>query len=41
MLPEEMAALLQQPVATVKSNLRRGLELIRRKAEVTMKEYRR
>ncbi len=39
MLPDEIARLLGQPVATVKSNLRRGLELLRRKAEVTMKEY--
>jgi RNA polymerase sigma-70 factor, ECF subfamily len=39
MLPEEIAALLSQPVATVKSDLRRGLQLLRRKAAVTMKEY--
>jgi len=39
MLPDEIAALLQQPVPSVKSNLRRGLELLRRKAETTMKEY--
>lgn len=39
MLPEEMAKLLGQPVATVKSNLQRGLKLLRRKAEITMKEY--
>lgn len=39
MLPEEIAALLAQPVASVKSNLRRGLHLLRRKAAVTMKEY--
>jgi len=39
MLPEEIAALLGQPVATVKSNLQRGLQLLRRKAAVTMKEY--
>ena len=39
MLPDEIAALLGQPVATVKSNLQRGLKLIRRKAAVTMKEY--
>ena len=39
MSPDEIAALLSQPVATVKSNLRRGLELLRRKAEITMKEY--
>jgi len=39
MLPEEIARLLGQPVATVKSNLQRGLQLLRRKAAVTMKEY--
>jgi RNA polymerase sigma-70 factor (ECF subfamily) len=39
MLPDEMAKLLGQPVATVKSNLQRGLQLLRRKAAVTMKEY--
>ena len=39
MLPDEIAQLLAQPVATVKSNLHRGLKLLRRKAAVTMKEY--
>ena len=39
MLPEEIAALLGHPVATVKSHLQRGLQLLRRKAAVTMKEY--
>lgn len=39
MLPEEIAALLGEPVATVKSHLQRGLKLLRRKAAVTMKEY--
>jgi len=39
MLPDEIAKLLNQPVATVKSNLQRGLKLLRRKAEITMKEY--
>ena len=39
MSPDEMAKLLGQPVATVKSNLQRGLQLLRRKAAVTMKEY--
>ena len=39
MLPDEIAKLLGQPVATVKSNLQRGLKLLRRKAEITMKEY--
>ncbi|HWZ52014.1 MAG TPA: sigma-70 family RNA polymerase sigma factor [Granulicella sp.] len=41
MAPEEIAALLQQPVATVKSNLQRGLGLLRRKAKVMLKEFRR
>jgi len=39
MLPDEIAKLMGQPVATVKSNLQRGLQLLRRKAAVTMKEY--
>ena len=39
MLPDEIAKLLGQPVATVKSNLQRGSQLLRRKAAVTMKEY--
>lgn len=39
MLPDEIGKLLGQPVATVKSNLQRGLKLLRRKAEITMKEY--
>ena len=39
MLPDEIARMLGQPVATVKSNLQRGLKLLRRKAEITMKEY--
>ena len=39
MLPDEIAQLLGQPVATVKSHLQRGLKLLRRKAGVTMKEY--
>jgi RNA polymerase sigma-70 factor (ECF subfamily) len=39
MLPDEIATLLGQPVASVKSNLQRGLQLLRRKAAVTMKEY--
>ncbi len=39
MLPDEIAALLGQPVATVKSHLQRGLQLLRRKAAVTMREY--
>ena len=39
MMPDEIATLLAQPVATVKSNLQRGLKLMRRKAAVTMKEF--
>ncbi len=39
MRPEEIAVLLSQPVATVKSHLQRALKLLRRKAAVTMKEY--
>ena len=39
LLPEEIAAMLGQPVATVKSHLQRALKLLRRKATVTMKEY--
>ncbi|MDE1155899.1 MAG: RNA polymerase sigma factor [Acidobacteriaceae bacterium] len=39
MTPEEIAHLLGQPLATVKSHLQRGLKLMRRKAEITMKEY--
>jgi RNA polymerase sigma-70 factor (ECF subfamily) len=39
MSPGEISALLDQPLATVKSNLQRGLQLLRRKAAVTMKEY--
>ena len=39
MLPEEIAGMLGQSVASVKSQLHRGLTLLRRKAAVTMKEY--
>jgi RNA polymerase sigma-70 factor (ECF subfamily) len=39
MSPDEIATLLGQPVATVKSHLQRGLQLLRKKAAVTMKEY--
>jgi RNA polymerase sigma-70 factor (ECF subfamily) len=39
MLPDEIATLLGQPLNTVKSNLQRGLQMLRRKAAVTMKEY--
>jgi len=37
--PEEIAATLEAPVATVKSNLQRGLKLLRTKAEMHLKEY--
>jgi len=39
LLPDEIALTLGQPVATVKTHLRRGLELLRRKATGTLKEY--
>ena len=39
MTPDEIGRLLGQPLATVKSNLQRGLKLLRQKAAVTMKEY--
>ncbi len=39
MSAEEIAQTLGQPPATVKSNLQRGLKLLRQKAAVTMKEY--
>lgn len=37
--PEEIAATLESPLATVKSNLQRGLKLLRAKAETTLKDY--
>jgi DNA-directed RNA polymerase specialized sigma24 family protein len=39
MLPDEIAGMLGQSVASVKSQLHRGLALMRRKAAITMKEY--
>ena len=39
MEPEEIALLLGQPVATVRSNLQRALHLLRQKAETTLKEF--
>jgi len=39
MMPEEIAALLDAPVATVKSNLQRGLKLLRAKALSQLKEF--
>jgi RNA polymerase sigma-70 factor (ECF subfamily) len=37
--PEEIAALLGSPLATVKSHLQRGLKLLRTKAAIHLKEY--
>jgi RNA polymerase sigma-70 factor (ECF subfamily) len=37
--PDEIAATLQAPVATVKSHLQRGLKLLRAKAESHLKEF--
>jgi RNA polymerase sigma-70 factor (ECF subfamily) len=37
--PEEIASTLGAPVATVKSQLQRGLKLLRAKAEIQLKEY--
>jgi RNA polymerase sigma-70 factor (ECF subfamily) len=37
--PEEIAATLDSPLATVKSNLQRGLKLLRAKAESNLKEF--
>ena len=37
--PEEIAATVDAPVATVKSNLQRGLKLLRAKATTQLKEY--
>jgi RNA polymerase sigma-70 factor (ECF subfamily) len=37
--PEEIAATLAEPLATVKSQLQRGLKLLRAKAESQLKEY--
>jgi RNA polymerase sigma-70 factor (ECF subfamily) len=37
--PEEIAATLDAPVATVKSQLQRGLKLLRAKAATQLKEY--
>lgn len=39
MLPEEIAATLDAPLATVKSHLQRGLKLLRAKAASSLKEY--
>jgi RNA polymerase sigma-70 factor (ECF subfamily) len=37
--PEEIAATLEAPLATVKSHLQRGLKLLRAKATNHLKEY--
>ena len=37
--PDEIAATLESPLATVKSNLQRGLKLLRAKAESNLKEF--
>jgi RNA polymerase sigma-70 factor (ECF subfamily) len=37
--PEEIAATLDAPLATVKSNLQRGLKLLRAKAECNLKDF--
>lgn len=37
--PEEIAATLNEPLATVKSHLQRGLKLLRAKAECHLREY--
>lgn len=37
--PDEIAATLDAPLATVKSQLQRGLKLLRAKAELHLKEY--
>jgi RNA polymerase sigma-70 factor (ECF subfamily) len=37
--PEEIAATLASPLATVKSNLQRGLKLLRAKASSHLKQY--
>jgi len=37
--PEEIAATLQAPLATVKSHLQRGLKLLRSKATTHLKDY--
>jgi RNA polymerase sigma-70 factor, ECF subfamily len=39
MMPEEIAAMLDAPLATVKSNLQRGLKLLRAKAASQLREF--
>ena len=37
--PDEISRLLGQPLATVKSNLQRGLKILRQNTAITLKEY--
>lgn len=37
--PDEIATTLEAPLATVKSNLQRGLKLLRAKAETSLREF--
>jgi len=39
MTPDEIAIMVRAPLATVKSNLQRGLKQLRAKAEQTLKEF--
>ncbi|HWE87732.1 MAG TPA: sigma-70 family RNA polymerase sigma factor [Terracidiphilus sp.] len=39
LLPEEIAVLLETPVATIKSQLQRGLKLLRARAATQLKEF--
>jgi RNA polymerase sigma-70 factor (ECF subfamily) len=39
LLPDEIAVLLETPVATIKSQLQRGLKLLRARAATQLKEY--
>ena len=39
MLPDEIAVVLDAPVATIKSHLQRGLKLLRAKASSNLKEF--
>jgi RNA polymerase sigma-70 factor, ECF subfamily len=39
MTPDEIAIMVRAPIATVKSNLQRGLKQLRARAEQTLKEF--
>jgi RNA polymerase sigma-70 factor (ECF subfamily) len=39
MTPDEISVLVRAPVATVKSNLQRGLKQLRARAQQTLKEF--